>query len=105
MVNSGDCGMSGIACTPAAIADISEIWDNTAGRWGVDRADRYADDIRDACDGLAEGRKRGRPEDVRDGYLKYAVGRHNVVFVSAAEAITDISVLNQSMDTERHLQL
>ena len=95
--------MSGVLYTPAAIADISDIWDYTAGRWGVDRADRYTDEIRDACDGLAEGSKQGRPVDVREGYLKYSVGRHLVFFVWAADGITVIRVLHQSMDTERHL--
>ena len=95
--------MSGVAYTPAAIADISDIWDYTAGRWGVDRADRYMDEIRDACDGLAEGNMQGRPVDVRDGYLKYSVGRHFVFFVRAADGITVIRVLHQSMDIERHL--
>ena len=95
--------MIGVAYTPAANADISDIWDYTAERWGVDRADRYVDDIRDACEGLAEGRKQGRPVDVRDGYLKYSVGRHFVFFVSATEGITVIRVLHQSMDTEQHL--
>lgn len=95
--------MSDVACSPAAIADISDIWDCTAGRWGVDRADRYADDNRDACDGLAEGRKRGRPVDVRDSYLKYSVGHHSAFFVRAGERIAVIRVLHRSMDTERHL--
>ena len=95
--------MRGIACTPATFADISEIWDYTAGRWDVDRADRYVDDVRDACEGLAEGRKQGHPVDVRDGYLKYSVGRHFVFFVRAAEGINVIRVPHQSMDTEWHL--
>ena len=95
--------MSGVTYTPAAIADINDIWDYTAGRWGADRAERYTDDIQDACDGLAVGRKQGCPVDVRDGYLKYTVGRHSVFFVRAAGGITVIRVLHQSMDPERHL--
>lgn len=95
--------MSRVTYTPAAIADINNIWDYTAGRWGADRADRYTDDIRDACDGLAAGGKQGRPVEVRDGYLKYTVGRHSVFFVRATDGITIIRVLHQSMDTKRHL--
>jgi len=51
--------MSGVTYTPAAIADINNIWDYTAEKWGTDRADRYTDDIRDACSGLAAGGKQG----------------------------------------------
>lgn len=50
--------MSRAVYSPAAIADIDSIWDYTAENWGVEQADRYADDIRDACDELAVGIKR-----------------------------------------------
>lgn len=95
--------MSGAVYSPAAITDINDIWDYTAGKWGADQADRYTDGIRDACIDLAKGRKQGRPVDVRDGYLKCSVRRHSVFYVSGAEGITVIRVLHQSMDPERHL--
>ena len=60
--------MSRVTFSPAAIADIDGIWDYTAETWGVDQADRYTDDIRDACNDLAAGKKQGRTADVRDGY-------------------------------------
>ncbi len=95
--------MSRVTFSPAAIADIDGIWDYTAETWGVDQADRYTDDIRDACKDLARGTKQGRTADVRDGYLKYAVGKHFVFFVGTGDGIAVIRVLHQQMNTELHL--
>ena len=44
--------MKALAFSPAAAADLEHIWDHSAGRWGPDQADRYIDEIRDACLGL-----------------------------------------------------
>lgn len=95
--------MSRVVFSPAAITDIDSIWDYTAGNWGMEQADRYTDDIRDVCNELAAGNKRGRPVDIRDGYLKYAVGRHLVFFTRAVDGIAVMRVLHQQMDTEWHL--
>jgi toxin ParE1/3/4 len=95
--------MSRLTFAPLATADINDIWDYTADNWGVDQADHYTDDIRDTCHGLAEGEKHGRNVDVRDGYLKYAVGKHFIFFRQLDIGIEVIRVLHQSMDTERHL--
>lgn len=71
--------------------------------WGLDQADRYTDDIRDACKALATGAGKGRSVDVRGGYLKYAVGKHFVFFVMADDGIAVIRVLHQQMDAGLHL--
>ena len=95
--------MSRVTFSPAAIADIDEIWDYTAASWGMDQADRYTDDIRDTCDALAAGLKQGRVVDIRDGYLKYAVGKHLVFFIRTGDGIAIIRVLHQKMDAWLHL--
>ena len=95
--------MSRVTFSPAAIADIDGIWDYTAETWGADQADRYTDDIRDACNDLAVGKKQGRTADVRDGYLKYSVGKHFVFFVRTGDGIAVIRVLHQQTNTDRHL--
>jgi len=79
--------MSRVTFSPAAIADIDGMWDYTAEMWGVDQADRYTDDIRDACNALAAGTKQGRTVDVRGGYLKYSVGKHFVFFWAASDLV------------------
>lgn len=89
--------------SPAAAADIGAIWDYTAETWGMDQADRYVDDISAACTALASGERVGRKVDVRDGYLKYPVGRHLIFYRQNGPGIIVIRVLHQSMDVERHL--
>lgn len=91
--------MSQITFSPLAMADITNIWDYTANNWGADQAD----DIRDICLELAEGKKHGRNVDVRDGYLKYSIGKHFIFFRQVDTGIQVIRILHQSMDAERHL--
>ncbi|MCK9509999.1 MAG: type II toxin-antitoxin system RelE/ParE family toxin [Pigmentiphaga sp.] len=45
--------MKAVAFSPAAEADLGEIWDYTADRWGPGQADSYTDAIRDTCHALA----------------------------------------------------
>ena len=89
--------------SPAAAADIGAVWDYTAETWGLDQADRYVDDIRAACVALAGGERTGRKVDVRDGYLKYPVGRHLIFYRQDGTGIVVIRVLHQRMDVDRHL--
>ena len=67
------------------------------------QAEHYTDDIQDTCNVLAAGEKKGRPVDVREGYLKYAVGKHFVFFTMMRDGIAVIRILHQQMDVERHL--
>ncbi|MBY3133949.1 MULTISPECIES: type II toxin-antitoxin system RelE/ParE family toxin [Rhizobium] len=68
--------MTGVIFSPAAQTDIDKIWDYTATSWNVDQAERYIQDIRDACHELAEGRRMSRPSDIRKGYRKVPVDSH-----------------------------
>lgn len=61
--------MKALTLSPAAEADLDHIWDHSAEHWGPDQADRYTDEIRDACHDLASGIRGGRTVDVRPGYL------------------------------------
>lgn len=89
--------------SPAAAKDIGDIWDFSAVNWGPDQADRYTDSIRDACHGLAEGERRGRKVDVRDGYFKLSVGRYIIFYRHTTETVEIIRVLHQARDVEAHL--
>ncbi len=95
--------MSLVTFSPAAAADLDNIWDYTLEEWGADQADRYTDEIHDTCSSLACGEKRGRSVDVRAGYLKHAVGKHFVFFRMTKAGIEVIRILHQSMDVGQHL--
>lgn len=95
--------MSLVAFSPAAAADLDNIWNYTYEEWGPDQADRYTDDIQNICSSLARGEKRGRDVDVRSGYLKHVAGKHFVFFRMTRAGVEVIRILHQSMDVGRHL--
>jgi toxin ParE1/3/4 len=98
--------MKGYVLSPAAQADLGEIWDYSARYWGEDRADRYIREIRDACAALADGSRHGRPIDpIRPGYRKLAVGAHFLFFrATDAGLIEVIRILHGKMDVAAHLE-
>jgi len=75
--------MSRTRFSPAAQGDLSAIWDYTVHNWGVAQAERYILGIREACEALADGRRKGRlADDIRPGYRKLPVGSHVLFFPS-----------------------
>ncbi len=86
-----------------AKADLRGIWNFTDDRWGEQQADTYYREIIKTIELLAMGDRQGRKADVRDGYLKYPIGRHLVYFTRGNDRIKVVRVLHQSMDVDRHL--
>ena len=95
--------MKTLVFSPAAEADIDDIWDYSADNWEPDQADRYTDAIRDTCHAIAAGDKRGRVVDIRAGYLKASTGSHIVYFRDSGEQVEVIRVLHVRQDVDRHL--
>lgn len=89
--------------SPLAVSDLEDIWLYTARTWSQEQAESYHSGLVLAFEGLAAGRKTGRPADIRDGYFKYAVGAHLVFYRPGDAGIDVIRVLHQRMDTNRHL--
>ena len=89
--------------SPMAEADLEDIWAYTAETWSVEQAEIYTNDIINVFEELAEGQKKGRPIEVREGYVKALIGRHAIYFQVRGEVIAIIRILHQSMDVERHL--
>ena len=95
--------MASYRLSPLAESDLEQIWLYTLNEWSLDQANRYYEQIIDTIEELASGHKQGRDVDVRDGYLKYPVGRHFVFFRRSDSTTDGIRVLHQSMDAGRHL--
>lgn len=89
--------------SPMAEADLEDIWVYTAETWSAEQAETYTNDIINVFEELADGQKKGRPVEVREGYLKALVGRHAIYFQVRSDVIAIIRILHQSMDVERHL--
>ena len=97
--------MTGYVLSPAAQADIEQIWDYTVRRWGEAQAGKYVLAIRDACAGLAGGQYPSRAaEDIRAGYRQASVGSHILFFRRpAGGGVAVVRVLHQRMDLLRHV--
>ncbi|HEX2257681.1 MAG TPA: type II toxin-antitoxin system RelE/ParE family toxin [Afifellaceae bacterium] len=97
--------MTGYRLTPAAELDLDEIWDYTAERWSAEQAESYLSVIRDACEGLANGLRRGRSiDEIRTGYWKLSVGSHFLFYRFGESGAGEIMrILHQRMDVSRHL--
>ena len=89
--------------SPLAETDLEQIWLYTFKTWSLEQADSYYSGFVAAFEGLAAGRKTGRPVDIREGYLKYAVGSHLVFYRITDSSVDVIRVLHQKMDATRHL--
>jgi len=98
--------MKRFTLTPAARADLAEIWRYTADRWSEEQAERYTSEIIDACDDLAAHRRRGRSiDDVRRGYFKLAVGTHFLIHrLTPGDNVDIVRILHQRMDVADRLQ-
>lgn len=97
--------MSGYRLSPKARADLADIWDYGAERWGENQAERYTRVLTSAFADLAAGHRIGQPiDEVRPGYLRHRVGSHVVFFRRADAATIDvIRILHARMDIDRHL--
>jgi toxin ParE1/3/4 len=93
-----------ILFTPAAEVDLSDIWKYTVDTWGEIQAELYIQEISSACDKLCDGLSQEILVDyVMPGYRKILVDKHAIFFKRAANAITIIRILHQSMDVDEVL--
>lgn len=95
--------MKALVFTPAAIEDIDHIWDYSANHWGLAQADRYTDEIRDACHALARGRRQGRPVIEAPEYRQYLCGSHTIYYQEEAAQLNVIRILHTRQEPTRHL--
>ena len=90
--------------TPAAKADLREIWLYTLENWGEAQADRYLFQLEECCERLVEHPELGRPRDeLRRGYRSLLEGSHLIIYRYHLDRIEIIRVLHRRMDPERHL--
>lgn len=96
--------MSSIALSRRAKADLDEIWEYSAERWGEEQADRYVENLRHAIEKLASSPSRGRREVYREiEYVKQTSGSHVVYCRATPRGLRVVRILHQRMDHERHL--
>jgi toxin ParE1/3/4 len=90
--------------TPRARADIDEIWDYTAERWGLEQAETYLRELRKNIQAVADAPSLGREcEEVRAGYRQYPSGSHVLFYRLTGNSIEIVRILHERMDSERHI--
>lgn len=90
--------------TPAAEADLEDIWTYSADTWSIEQANIYTDQLVALFDALAINPQQAAPCDhIRAGY-RYARARRHVVYVRQREKGIDIvRVLHDRMLPTSHL--
>ncbi len=90
--------------SPRAQADLDDIWNYTAQRWGVDQAEGYTRQIWRAAQFLATTPALGRPcPYIRPGYYKYRIGSHLLFYRIVDGAVDIVRILHGSTDFDRDL--
>ncbi|MGK2901670.1 MAG: type II toxin-antitoxin system RelE/ParE family toxin [Mycobacterium sp.] len=97
--------MNRYVLSPAAVADLEQIWDYTCDRWGDDQAEEYVREIQRAIERVVDNPTIGRAcDEVRPGYRKHAVVSHTLYCRDASVDVIDVvRILHQRMDVDRHL--
>ncbi len=79
--------------------DIIDIWLYSFENWGRTQADKYLDELDSAFSLIAKNPSIGVACDsVREGYRKYHVNRHIVMYRFSKSTVHIIRVLGEEMD-------
>ena len=90
--------------SPRAQADLDEIWEYMADRWGLDQAETYTRQLAKDVQTVADSPSLGREcHEVRAGYRQYPSGSHVLFYRLADNGIDIVRVLHERMDYERHI--
>jgi toxin ParE1/3/4 len=96
--------VSAYVLSPAAQADLDEIWDFGEATWGADRAELYLRALQRGVETIASDPRRGRAcDEIRPGYFKFRVGSHILFYRWENSRANVVRILHQRMDFDRHL--
>jgi toxin ParE1/3/4 len=93
-----------VVVSPAAEADLADIYDDTYAAWGETQAAATINTLVARFKWLAVKRSRWQPrDDLRPGVYGRFEGRHLIVFRDGGDHLQFVRVLHQRMDPARHL--
>ncbi|EUA07957.1 toxin ParE1 [Mycobacterium kansasii 732] len=97
--------MSRYVLSPAARADLEQIWHYTYETWDGDQAEKYVREIQRAIERVVDNPMTGRAcDEIRPGYRKHPVGSHTLYYrIAGADMIDVVRILHQRMDVDRQL--
>ena len=90
--------------SPAAQADVEQIWAFSVDRWGRDQAEKYLREIQRGIDRAADNPMIGRVcDEVRSGYRRHPVGSHVLFYRVEGNMIDVVRILHKRMEMDLHL--
>ena len=91
--------------TRKAKADLKDIARYTQKKWGMKQRDIYLNQIDEAFHDLSNDPDKGRNcEHIRQGYLKYRIGKHFIFYrMIDVNDVEIVRVLHERMDIETPL--
>ncbi len=91
--------------SPAAEADLDDIWNYTATNWSTEQAETYVGSLFGAFIAIGENPSLGRRvEGGLSSYRRFRRGHHFIFYVQTADGNVDvIRILHEKSDALRHL--
>ncbi|OWV39202.1 type II toxin-antitoxin system RelE/ParE family toxin [Mameliella alba] len=89
--------------TRDALEDLLAIWLYTDERWGEEQADRYQDELHDACQRVADGEGFTSEVEGKPEVRYHHCGRHFIFYVQSKSEVVVIAVLHERMDLPARL--
>ena len=87
-----------------AAADLEAIAEFTIGRFGIEQARRYRDELKACFAKLADHPTMGRrAEQLAKGLRRFEHGSHIVFYVPTDDGVLVVRVLHYRMDAGRHV--
>lgn len=92
-----------VVVSPAAEADLADIYDYTCATWGETQSAATIDTLVARFKWLAVNRSRWQPrDDLRPALYGRTEGAHLIVFREGGDHVQIVRILNQHMDPARH---
>jgi toxin ParE1/3/4 len=96
--------MKQIQFTNAARQDLKSIFAYSIRTWGRPQAQRYAAQLKQHIEKIAQGAVFTKPvANSREHLHQSAVGRHLIIFEVKNSAILIVRILHEAMDMPRHI--
>ncbi len=90
--------------SPEAEGDLEQIWLHTFDVWGLEQANRYADELVEAFARLARDPFIGVAcAEIREGYRRSGSAQHMIYYRLTSYGIAVIRVLHGRMNPPNHL--
>ncbi len=87
----------------SAQQDILSIRDYTMAQWGKAQASKYIALLQKRLEWLANNPALGKKrDDVKEGYISFPEGRHNIFYHCAEGGIEVLGIIHQSEDIDTH---